>query len=161
MSRQGVRITAARAALAGLLAAITPASPVWADTALAPPAVSAARTAPPAASPADSPARAAPPLGLPPSSVSSAAANVVPLKDPMRPYAPSNAAPDRAEGSQRYVLTMVLVAASRRIAVVNGKVLQEGDSVDGAKVVRIEPQRVDLERGKQSVRLALEDERDE
>lgn len=87
---------------------------------------------------------------------SAASAAGAPVVDPMRPYrAPSEPAERRA-APDRYVLTVVLVSAERRVAVVNGRVVQEGDEVDGAKVAHIDLDRVELERGQRRFAVALE-----
>jgi hypothetical protein len=44
----------------------------------------------------------------------------------------------------RFQLTAVLISSARRVAVVNGKPYQHGESVDGAEILRIEPNAVHL-----------------
>jgi hypothetical protein len=63
-----------------------------------------------------------------------------PLRDPMRPpgadVAPGAAA--AAAAGPRFALTAVLVAPTRRVAIVNGKPYFEGETIDGAEIVAIE-----------------------
>ena len=66
-----------------------------------------------------------------------------PLHDPMRPF--GGGSPSAAEpGRPRFTLTALLVAADRRVAVVNGKPYLEGGVVDGAEIVAIEINHVRL-----------------
>lgn len=82
-----------------------------------------------------------------------------PLQDPMRPYRATSDAP-AAERAPQFRLTAVLIAASRRVATLNGKPRMVGDRFDGVEVVRIEPDHVVLKRDNQesiihlSVRVA-------
>ena len=79
-----------------------------------------------------------------------------PLGDPMRPYSP----PSPTAGDQRvarpFTLTGVLVAATRRIAVINGALYQEGDTINGARIVRIQSDSVQLRRGSENLSLQLQ-----
>ncbi len=78
-----------------------------------------------------------------------------PLGDPMRPYSP--AAPTVSERAvSPLTLTGVLIAATRRIAVINGALYREGDTINGARIVRIEPGSVQLRRGSEDFALRLE-----
>ena len=63
-----------------------------------------------------------------------------PVRDPMRPFGAVsvNGAAPTANGP-RFAVTGVLIAPTRRVAVINGKPLQLGDVVDGAEIVAIEP----------------------
>ena len=63
-----------------------------------------------------------------------------PERDPMRPFGAVsvNGAVPSASGP-RFAVTSVLIAPTRRVAVINGKPLQLGDVVDGAEIVAIEP----------------------
>jgi MSHA biogenesis protein MshK len=77
-----------------------------------------------------------------------------PLGDPMRPFGarPAGAAAESVPSKPRFVLTAVLIAPSRRVAVVNGAPRLEGEAVDGATIVAIEPRAVRLrERGVERV----------
>ena len=78
-----------------------------------------------------------------------------PLRDPMQPYRP--AASDGREGSapRRYELSAVLISATRRVAVVNGRRYQQGDRVDGAEIIGIEPKLVHLREGSEDLVVHL------
>ena len=52
-------------------------------------------------------------------------------------------------------LESVLYGPERQIAVINGQVLRVGDSVDGARLLRIEADKVTLQRGSTEVVLTL------
>lgn len=58
------------------------------------------------------------------------------LRDPLRP---PNHQPDAAIAidPSNWQLTSTLVAAGRRVAVINGRVVGAGDSIDGADVIGI------------------------
>jgi hypothetical protein len=75
-----------------------------------------------------------------------ARADELPLKDPMRPNVvagPASGAPRAAPG---FELTAVLVSDKRRLAVVNGRIYHEGDRVNGAEIVAIEPGSIRIRR---------------
>jgi hypothetical protein len=59
------------------------------------------------------------------------------VRDPMRPF-DSVTAGVLAASAPRFVLTGVLIAPSRRVAIVNGRPYTQGESVDGAEIVAIE-----------------------
>ncbi len=63
------------------------------------------------------------------------------VRDPMQPYRfvgrPGGVAP-------RFALTAVLISPTRRVAIVNGKPYERGESVNGAEIVRIDPDAVHL-----------------
>ena len=61
------------------------------------------------------------------------------LIDPTRPPLVGKASPpDGGTGSRRgWTLESTLVAARRRVALINGELVSEGDSVDGARVIEI------------------------
>jgi hypothetical protein len=71
-----------------------------------------------------------------------------PLRDPMRPFT-SGAVTGAAAAAAvpRFVLTAVLIAPTRRVAIVNGKPYGLGDAVDGAEIVAIELGSVRLREG--------------
>lgn len=75
------------------------------------------------------------------------------LRDPTRPL--KEAAPlQRHEPS--FQLNAILSGQQRsNVAIINGKTVTEGDSVEGAKVIRILPDRVSLRHGGQSLELRL------
>lgn len=66
-----------------------------------------------------------------------------PPRDPMQPYA-RGVAGVAAVAGPRFLLTAVLISSARRVAIVNGKPYQSGESVDGAEIVRIESSAVHL-----------------
>lgn len=79
-----------------------------------------------------------------------------PLGDPMRPYSPASPASGDQRAVRPFTLTGVLVAATRRIAVINGALYREGDTINGASIVRIDPDSVQLRRGSENVLLQLQ-----
>lgn len=85
----------------------------------------------------------------------SALAEDLPLRDPMQPYRRVPAA-DAAEAVARgFALSAVLISDSRRIAVINGDLRREGDEIDGARLIRIEPFSVRLRRGGEELVVPL------
>ena len=79
-----------------------------------------------------------------------------PLGDPMRPYSPASPAAGDQRAARPFRLTGVLIAATRRVAVINGALYREGDTVNGARVVRIERDSVQLRRGNENLTLQLQ-----
>jgi MSHA biogenesis protein MshK len=77
------------------------------------------------------------------------------VRDPLEPYRAEARGEAAAQGTPRYVLTGVVVSGTRRIAIVNGRLLQVGDRVDGAEVVHIEPDAVHLRREGREILVAL------
>lgn len=65
------------------------------------------------------------------------------LRDPTRPY---SATPPRADNAGPFQVSAVFVATDRRVAIVNGKRVVEGDTVAGATVTAIYDNRVQLNR---------------
>jgi hypothetical protein len=79
-----------------------------------------------------------------------AAAEELPVRDPMRPFAAAPAMGGDARSAvtgPRFVLTAVIVAAERRVAIVNGEPRLLGDTVAGAEIVAIEANAVRLDEG--------------
>ena len=76
-----------------------------------------------------------------------AAAEELPVRDPMRPFSVAIATGGGAQAATgpRFKLTGVVLAPERRVAVVNGKAYLLGDKVAGAKIVAIEPNAVRLD----------------
>lgn len=77
------------------------------------------------------------------------------LDDPMRPppgAAATSAAPATAT---QFVLSSTLIARERRSAVINGRNVGVGDSVDGARVVEIQPTQVRLQHQGRQLTLQL------
>lgn len=81
------------------------------------------------------------------------------LVDPMRPrhYEDPQSAPppsvEQPSPAPTWKLTTVLLAADRRVAVINGKSLQVGDSLDGYQLVEILSDRVQLRKNQSRVLL--------
>ena len=72
--------------------------------------------------------------------------------DPTRPGGYSPKATRSLKGMQ---LESILISAQRKVAIINGKTYQPGDSIRGAKLVAIEPHRVTMRRGSKTVHLRL------
>lgn len=78
------------------------------------------------------------------------------LPDPTRPSWAQPAPQGNATPRQTvFRLESVLISAERRVAVINGTVVQEGELVDGAAVLRIEPGIVTLRRAGRKLVLTL------
>ena len=80
------------------------------------------------------------------------------LPDPTRPPAVTtvNKAPPKVVG--RHGVSSIIFSAQRRVAVVNGKVITEGDLIDGARVLKIGEGQVWLELADNSRRTLSLDE---
>ena len=77
-------------------------------------------------------------------------------KDPTEPYRPAaNGGDLRAGPAPRFRLTAVLISPTRRVAVVNGTPLQEGQRVAGAELVKIDAHSVQLRDGDHDVVVQL------
>jgi len=74
-----------------------------------------------------------------------ARAEDAPVRDPMQPYR-FVAGSGSAGGvvTPRFALTAVLISPTRRVAIVNGKPYERGESIGGAEIVRIDPDAVHL-----------------
>jgi hypothetical protein len=72
------------------------------------------------------------------------AEDLPPLRDPMQPFAAAAIAAEGQAAAPRFRLTAVLIASARQVAILNGKPYQRGELVDGAEIVRIEPDAVHL-----------------
>ena len=77
------------------------------------------------------------------------------VQDPMRPPAPPRSEGAAGSPVAGLSLTAVLVSASRRIAIVNGQIYREGDSVNGEEIVAIEPGSILIRRGGTDVRVRV------
>ncbi len=67
-----------------------------------------------------------------------------PVGDPMQPYR-YVAGPDGVGvAAPRFALTAVLISPTRRVAIVNGKPYQSGETVNGAEIIRIDADAVHL-----------------
>lgn len=75
--------------------------------------------------------------------VAAAAVQAQPLPDPTEPTSLGRATPV-ADAAPRYILHSTLIAADRRLAVVNGETVAVGARVGGARVVRIDAYGVHL-----------------
>jgi MSHA biogenesis protein MshK len=81
---------------------------------------------------------------------------LAPPRDPMQPFGAAASGAGRAAATgPRFRLTAVVISDARRVAVVNGKSYQPGESVDGAEVIRIESQSVHLRDGGQDLVIHL------
>jgi len=81
------------------------------------------------------------------------AAGEAPLHDPLRPAAyrvPTSEQPTM-EQEKIWHLGAVLLSGSRSVAVLNGRPVQVGETLDGYRVVKIEPGKVLLSHKKQTV----------
>jgi hypothetical protein len=120
----------------------------------------ATRPAPPAGPSAALPATAAPtaapatvrqlapPAPLPPESPAPALSGLPRAAEPLTPAAPAPApeaaAPPRA--APAFALEAVADQDGHPVAIVNGQLVRVGDLVDGARVLRIDPEEVELEK---------------
>ena len=66
-----------------------------------------------------------------------------PVRDPMQPYRYVGS-PAGGAAAPRFELTAVLISPTRRVAIVNGKPYERGETVGGAEIVRIESNAVHL-----------------
>lgn len=64
------------------------------------------------------------------------------LEDPTRPA--NFEAPVQATAIRQFTLNSIVVGSAKRIAVIDGVVRREGDVFDGARLVRVEPDKVIL-----------------
>lgn len=73
-------------------------------------------------------------------------AEETPVRDPMRPFGTDAGAPGTAAAASgpRFTLTGVLIAPTRRVAMINGRPYTQGEHVDGAEIVAIEQSAVRL-----------------
>ena len=80
------------------------------------------------------------------------------LIDPMRPQqiqSPKQSLPaaQKPVAAESWVLSTILTSAERKVAIINGQPFQQGDSLNGYKVIEIEPDRVVLKGNKSKVLL--------
>ena len=78
-----------------------------------------------------------------------------PLRDPTRPY---SAAQDARVASPRFVVNAIIISPQRRVAIVNGRRVAVGGSLDGATIVAIEKSQLILDVGGKRVTARLNDE---
>lgn len=72
------------------------------------------------------------------------------LFDPTQPLSPTVRAPRRS-----LVLESTFVSSGRKLAIINGRLLAVGDSIQGAKVIDIKPYEVSLRKRGRAMRLRL------
>jgi hypothetical protein len=81
-------------------------------------------------------------------------AQSTPLADPMRP---PNRAPETASGTLSALrLEGILVSGSRKLALIGGEFLEEGERIHGVHIVRIERETVTVRRDGQTFVLRPE-----
>jgi MSHA biogenesis protein MshK len=88
-----------------------------------------------------------------------AEAQELPLRDPMRPFVPDSGGGAGEAAPRGFELSAVFISATRRIAVINGDLVREGDRVGNAQITRIDSQSVRLRRGNEELVLRLNDGR--
>jgi Type II secretion system protein B len=69
------------------------------------------------------------------------------LIDPTKP-------PDLSQ-TGNLVLSAIMISPEHRLAVINGKILHEGDMINGLKVISITPNTVDLASSQEKLTLVL------
>jgi hypothetical protein len=81
------------------------------------------------------------------------------VHDPTEPYRPGAGGAGGTAGAPapRFKLTAVLISPTRRVAIVNGKPLQEGQRVAGAELVKIDAHSVQLRDGNRDFVVQLGD----
>ena len=83
-------------------------------------------------------------------------ATALALNDPTRPTDPSAYFGGSTSGNETgWSLQSILTASDRRIAVINGTRVREGDRIGSARVVRIQDSRVLLKTGEGMLTLRL------
>ncbi len=76
------------------------------------------------------------------------------LRDPTRPYVASER---RVVATPRFAVNAIIVSSERRVAIVNGRRVGIGGSVDGAIVITIEKDHLILEKDGKRITAALND----
>jgi MSHA biogenesis protein MshK len=88
--------------------------------------------------------------------LNTAALNAWALQDPTRPTDPVlYFGGNRQPSTSVWTLQSILSAPDRRIAIINGTRLREGDRIGNARVVRIKPSHVVLNTGKGTLTLQM------
>jgi hypothetical protein len=77
------------------------------------------------------------------------------LNDPTRPYKTDRYEQRNTQPASRYNLNSTLVSSNRRIAVINGTYLTEGETVGDATVIRIRKHEVTLQSPNRQITLKL------
>ncbi len=83
------------------------------------------------------------------------------LTDPMRPAAyraPATAEQQKAETHAELRLTAILKGSQRRVAVINGEVLQVGQQIHGYRVTGIDARQVRLKKEGRQLVLSVEEQ---
>lgn len=79
-----------------------------------------------------------------------------PLPDPTRPVVFPGTGAERGDAQPaKWSLTSVLIAPGRRVAVINGQVVQVGEKVNGARLVSVDPGSALLYCAGQKIQLKL------
>jgi hypothetical protein len=84
------------------------------------------------------------------------------MHDPTQPFRAAAAGEPAAPASgrePRFKVTAVIVSPTRRVAIVNGKAVQEGQQIGGAEVVKIDGRSVQLREGNREFVVQLGDAR--
>lgn len=76
------------------------------------------------------------------------------MRDPTRPPA-GQLAQMGAKEDKRFVVSSILHAADRHHVVINGQVLKVGDTINGAKVIKIEQDQVQLLEGATAIQVQI------
>lgn len=92
--------------------------------------------------------------------LAAAAASALELVDPMQPPAAPPApvaveVEDSAVKPGAWRLGAIKIEPGRRSAMINGRIVAEGEEIDGARVVAIAPREVEIAVGKETVSLSL------
>ena len=78
------------------------------------------------------------------------------LADPTRPpVSTAGDSPQTAGKALKWRLTSTIVGPGRRVAVINDRVVQTGESIDGAVLVAVSPGGALLRQGKRTIHLQL------
>jgi len=93
-----------------------------------------------------------PPRSVPPPSPFAAHSSTTALPQPILTLVPAvPAAPQLA-----WKINGILVGQGKPTAIVNGQVVEEGDEIAGAKVVRVDPDQVEILQDGETIRLSME-----
>ena len=89
--------------------------------------------------------------------LAAAAASALELVDPMQPppVAPAPAVEEASMTPGAWQLGAIKIEPGRRSAMINGRIVAEGEDVDGARVVSIAPRSVELAVGNATTSLSL------
>jgi len=77
-----------------------------------------------------------------------------PLRDPTRPYKASSVT---TTASPRFAVNAIIVSADRRVAIVNGRRVGIGGSIDGATVISIDKDELVLTKDGRRITARLRD----